>query len=221
MTQRWTNPAEGYGPGREEPAQNARGWSADVPSIAINPDQQLLPFPSGGIPVMQHTSNAAGILQLQFLGDDNEFPPRLPAVEVEIRQGVNTGAVVWRVYVGRVGVAVPVSAGLILGNVVRTRGPRGVLAAQLRHGIASDMAITRYERVLMLGPPLVIPLPLGTSRWECEVGPGATVSINTGKSLTVVAGPTTASGIVANDAMFTVTAPLGDSDALFRFLGNC
>lgn len=215
------NPAQGYGASREQPAQNSRGWSQSIPSVLPNASQQLQAFTSGGIPIIQHNSAAAGILQFQFVGSDAEAPPLLPAIELELRQGVDTGATVWRVYVGRVGVAVPVAAGFILANVVRTRGPGGQLSAQLRHGIASDMDLTRYERVQV--GVLSIPLPLGTNRWTAEVGPGVTVIVGTGKSTTPVGpGPATVSGIVANDASFVVTnAGPGDVDVLLRFSVNC
>lgn len=218
MTIPGINPNIGYGPTREQPAVLSRGWSETIAAQLPNPTGALL-VASPPRRVMQHTSAIPGILQLQFLGE--EGPPLSPAVEVEITQGVDTGRIIWRVYVGRVGVAVPVSAGLIYADVVRTRGLAGQFSAQLRAGIASDMALSVYERVPALSS-VGIPLPLGSSRWEVELGPGATVTVATGKSSTALVGPISASGILSNDAVFLLTNTGGAAtDVLCRFLGNC
>lgn len=212
------DPATGYGPPREQPDLSSRGWSETIDNQTPAVDGQMIPLLAPRR-VMQHTSNAQGILQLQFIGQ--ESPPLSPALEIEITQGVDTGRVIWRVYVGRVGVAVPVPAGLIYADAVRTRGPGGLLAAQLRQGSPSFMNLTFYERI-PAATQLPIPLPLGTNRWEVEVGPGVTVSVSTGKSLVAVGpGPATGSGIVTNDAIFNVTNAGGVAvDCLVRFTGN-
>lgn len=218
MTQAFINPGVGYGPGREAPAVLSRGWSESVDSKLPNAGGGLVPATLRRI--MQHTSSIPGILQLQFLGTV-AAPPLLPAIEVEITQGVDTGRVVWRVYVGRIGVAVPVSAGLIYADVVRTRGVPGQVSAQLRAGIASDMALTFYERIAAFSQ-VEIPVPLGASQWIVELGAGVTVTVNTGKSINALVGPTTATGILANDAVFLLTNTGGGAeDVLCRFLGNC
>lgn len=212
------DPARGYGASRNEPARNARGWTADVPAQLPNATQELLPLASGGVAIMQADVAHGSMLQLQFLGEP--ALPLLPAVEVELRQGVDTGAIVWRAYVGGVGVAVPVPAGFILANVVSTRGLPGRIHAQLRWGLPSSIHQCRYARLQVGSNPIAV--PLGAQEWEVETGPGVAVTVATGKSTVPVPAASRVAGLLPNDATFSITnAGPGAVDVLVRFAVNC
>lgn len=207
----------GYGPAREQLPRNSRGWSEGInPLLPVTGTMLQLSTP---VRVVDHEAHGPGILQLQFVGED--APPFAPALDVQILQGVDTGLVQSTVYVGRVGVAVPCSAGKILADVVRTRGLPGRIVAQFRPGIASDMGLSYWELVPG-GTTVTIPVPLGTSRWTVELAAGVSISVNVGKGLTVVGpGPVVVSGIMPNDGTFQLTATPGPPvGVLLRFEGN-